>query len=38
VISAHTTTGLHVVPARLVAVDWGLLAPAALVAAMASAA
>lgn len=33
-IAAHTTTGLHVVAPRLVATDWGQLAPAALVAAM----
>lgn len=34
-ISAHTTTGLQVVTPRLLATDWGQLAPAALVAAMA---
>lgn len=33
-VSAHTTSGLTVVPTRLVATDWGALAPAALVAAM----
>jgi trk system potassium uptake protein len=34
-VSAHTTTGLHVVSPRLIGTDWGQLAPAALVAAMA---
>lgn len=34
-VSAHTTTGLHVVDGRLLMSDWGLVAPAALVAAMA---
>lgn len=34
-ISAHTTTGLQVVSPRLFTTDWGQLAPAALVAAMA---
>lgn len=34
-VSAHTTSGLHVVPSRLIETDWGLIAPAALVAAMA---
>lgn len=34
-IAAHTTTGLHTVAPRLLATDWGLLAPAGLVAAMA---
>jgi trk system potassium uptake protein TrkH len=33
-VSAATTTGLSVVPARVIATDWGLIAPAALVAAM----
>lgn len=33
-VSAHTTTGLHVVTPALLSTDWGLLAPAALVAAM----
>lgn len=33
-VAAHTTTGLQVVSPRLMAVDWGQLAPAALVAAM----
>lgn len=33
-VAAHTTTGLFVVTPRLIATDWGLLAPAALVAAM----
>lgn len=33
-VSAATTTGLSVVPDRIVATDWGLIAPAALVAAM----
>lgn len=33
-IAAHTTTGLSVTPGRLLATDWGLIAPAALVAAM----
>ena len=34
-VSAHTTTGLQVVSPRLFSTDWGQLAPAALVAAMA---
>ena len=34
-ISAHTTTGLGTVPGRLFVTDWGQLAPAAVVAAMA---
>ncbi|CAN5203871.1 TrkH family potassium uptake protein [soil metagenome] len=34
-ISAHTTTGLATVPGRLYVTEWGALAPAALVAAMA---
>lgn len=34
-ISAHTTTGLGTVPGRLFVTDWGVLAPAALVTAMA---
>ena len=34
-IAAHTTTGLHNVSPRLLVTDWGLLAPAGLVAAMA---
>lgn len=33
-VAAHTTTGLTTVTPRLLAVDWGQLAPAALVAAM----
>jgi len=33
-VSAATTTGLSVVHGRLIATDWGLIAPAALVAAM----
>lgn len=33
-IAAHTTTGLTAVTPRLIATDWGQLAPAALVAAM----
>lgn len=33
-VSAATTTGLSVVPGRVIATDWGLIAPAALVAAM----
>lgn len=35
VVSAHTTTGLSTVPGRLFVTDWGMLAPAMLVAAMA---
>lgn len=35
VVSAHTTTGLSVTEERLLTTDWGLLAPAALVGAMA---
>jgi trk system potassium uptake protein TrkH len=35
VISAHTTTGLATVPGRLYVTDWGALAPAMLVVAMA---
>jgi trk system potassium uptake protein len=34
-ISAHTTTGLGTVPGQLYVTDWGALAPAAMVAAMA---
>lgn len=34
-IAAHTTTGLTTVTPRLIGTDWGQLAPAALVAAMA---
>jgi trk system potassium uptake protein len=34
-ISAHTTTGLALVPGRLFVTDWGVLAPAMLVTAMA---
>lgn len=34
-VSAHTTTGLTTVPDRLLVVDWGALAPAMLVVAMA---
>ena len=34
-ISAHTTTGLATVPGRLYVTDWGVLAPAVLVTAMA---
>jgi len=34
IVSAHTTSGLTVGPARLIATDWGPMAPAALVAAM----
>lgn len=34
-VSAHTTTGLATVPGRLYVTDWGVLAPAMLVAAMA---
>jgi trk system potassium uptake protein len=34
-ISAHTTTGLATVPGRLYVTDWGALAPAMLVTAMA---
>lgn len=33
-IAAHTTTGLTTITPRLIATDWGQLAPAALVAAM----
>ena len=33
-VAAHTTTGLTTVTPRLIATDWGQLAPAALVAAM----
>lgn len=33
-LSAHTTTGLTVAHERLVATDWGLIAPATVVAAM----
>ena len=35
VVSAHTTTGLATVPGRLFVTDWGALAPASIVAAMA---
>ncbi len=34
-ISAHTTTGLSTTPGRLFVTDWGVLAPAMIVAAMA---
>ncbi len=34
-VSAHTTTGLSTTDARLIAADWGLIAPAAIVTAMA---
>lgn len=34
-ISAHTTTGLRVVDGRMLLSDWGVIAPAVLVAAMA---
>lgn len=34
-VAAHTTTGLAITTQRLVATDWGLIAPAGLVAAMA---
>ncbi|HSK98446.1 MAG TPA: potassium transporter TrkG [Euzebyales bacterium] len=34
-ISAHTTTGLSTLPGRLFVTDWGVLAPAVLVTAMA---
>ncbi len=34
-ISAHTTTGLATVPGRIYVTDWGVLAPAVLVTAMA---
>jgi trk system potassium uptake protein TrkH len=34
-VSAHTTTGLATVPGRLYVTDWGVLAPAVLVTAMA---
>jgi trk system potassium uptake protein TrkH len=34
-ISAHTTTGLSTVPGRLFVTDWGVLAPAMVVTAMA---
>lgn len=34
VVSAHTTSGLGVVDGRLIPTDWGLIAPATLVAAM----
>lgn len=33
-VSAHTTTGLSTIPGRLFVTDWGVLAPAAVVAAM----
>lgn len=35
VVAAHTTTGLATVPGRLYVTDWGVLAPAVLVTAMA---
>jgi trk system potassium uptake protein TrkH len=35
IVSAHTTTGLATVPGRVYVSDWGVLAPAALVTAMA---
>jgi trk system potassium uptake protein len=34
-VSAHTTTGLATVPGRLYVTDWGMLAPAMIVTAMA---
>jgi len=34
-VSAHTTTGLSTVPGRMYVTDWGVLAPAVLVTAMA---
>jgi trk system potassium uptake protein TrkH len=34
-VSAHTTTGLSLVPGRLFVTDWGVLAPAVIVTAMA---
>jgi trk system potassium uptake protein TrkH len=34
-VSAHTTTGLATLPGRLYVTDWGVLAPATLVSAMA---
>jgi trk system potassium uptake protein TrkH len=34
-VSAHTTTGLALVPGRLFVTDWGVLAPAMIVTAMA---
>ena len=34
-VSAHTTTGLATVPGRLFVTDWGVLAPAMIVSAMA---
>jgi trk system potassium uptake protein len=34
-VSAHTTTGLSLVPGRLFVTDWGVLAPAMIVTAMA---
>lgn len=34
-VSAHTTTGLTTIPGRLLVTDWGVLAPAMLVTAMA---
>jgi trk system potassium uptake protein len=35
ILSAHTTTGLAVVPGRMFVTDWGALAPAMIVTAMA---
>ena len=35
IVSAHTTTGLATMPGRLYVTDWGVLAPAVLVTAMA---
>ncbi|MGI8575683.1 MAG: TrkH family potassium uptake protein [Egibacteraceae bacterium] len=35
IVSAHTTTGLATVPGRLYVTDWGVLAPAMIVSAMA---
>lgn len=35
VVSAHTTTGLTITDPRVIVTDWGLIMPAALVAAMA---
>ena len=34
-VSAHTTTGLSTIPGRLFVTDWGVLAPAMIVSAMA---
>ena len=35
IVSAHTTTGLATIPGRLYVTDWGVLAPAMIVSAMA---